>query len=156
MKLVCTDCEATTTIPSAVYRGQQRVGGIFRCILKICTGSMKPAKPSRRGKSKDQKTSKAQEKRAARRIGGSVQPASGALSGAKGDVRKPFDTRMECKFTRKKSFALKLEELLKIEREASSGEKPVFEIEFLSNPTSHRYVVIPGWVYDQLTGDQNE
>ena len=56
---------------------------------------------------------------------------------------------MECKLTRAKSFSLKLAELEKLEREAA-GEDPVFEIEFQGVYPHKRYVVMPGWLYDQF------
>lgn len=65
-------------------------------------------------------------------LGGRIQPASGALSGAKGDVRKVGEIRGEAKTTSKSFFVLKLAELLKIRLEAITGglEDWVFQIEF--------------------------
>jgi len=94
--------------------------------------------------------SRAQEKRAAKRYGGRRQAASGSQPGAKGDVRAMGRMRGECKFTRAASFSLKLEELRKIEQEAAAGEVPVFEIEFQTGFPSRRYVVLPGWAFDQM------
>ena len=110
-------------------------------------------KKPKRGKTNSQKRSRLQEKRAASRIGGRVQPASGAGQ-AKGDVRDVGRIRMECKFTRAKSYSLKLEELKKIEREAGSGEQPIFEIEFQGIHPHERYVVLPGWLHDHLNSLQ--
>ena len=58
--------------------------------------------------------------------------------------------RGECKFTSNKSFSLKLEELIKLERESSGGEHPLFEIEFQGGRPFKRYVVLPDWVYASL------
>jgi len=103
----------------------------------------------------NQVRSKAQEKRAARRYGARRQKASGSRDGAKGDLRDFGNLRGECKFTRHAQYALKLEELRKIELEAAAGELPVFEIEFQVSPPFKRYVVLPGWAFDQLYANQS-
>lgn len=92
-----------------------------------------------------------QEKKAEQRYGARRQPASGAMPHAKADLRDPGRVRVECKFTRAKSFTLKLEDLLKLEREKAGDEHPVFEIEFQCEKPFKRYVVIPQWLYSHLT-----
>jgi hypothetical protein len=72
------------------------------------------------------------------------------MSGAKGDVRKRGEARIECKFTRAKSFSLKLSELQKIETEAEGDETPAFYVEFQGQQPHKRYVVIPEWLYESL------
>lgn len=71
--------------------------------------------------------SQKQEKRTAKEFGGKLTPASGALSGAKGDVRTGVrdgsrfnqqDFLIENKFTDKSSYSLKLSIWEKIELEA--------------------------------------
>jgi hypothetical protein len=59
-----------------------------------------------------------QEKRMAEDLGGRVQPASGALKHAKGDVRVMGSVRAEAKYTSKSQYTLKLAELEKIIGEA--------------------------------------
>jgi hypothetical protein len=102
-----------------------------------------------------QKVSRVQEKGAEKRYGARRQAASGALGGVKGDLRIPGKLRVECKTTEAKSFSLKLSELEKIEREASFGELPVFEVEFRTAQPAKRYVVLPYWVYDTLMEKSN-
>jgi hypothetical protein len=115
----------------------------------------KTGKSPRTGKTDSQKRSQAQEKRAAKRTGARVQPASGAMSDAKGDLRKRGELRIECKLTRAKSFTLKREDLEKLESETAGGELPVFEIEFQDRLPYKRYAILPGWLYDYYReGDQ--
>lgn len=73
------------------------------------------------------KKSNKQEARTAKEFGGRVQPASGALAGAKGDVRtggqrtssfSDSDFLIENKYTDKASYSLKKETWLKIQKEA--------------------------------------
>lgn len=72
-----------------------------------------------------------QERRAAKDVGGRVQPGSGSTAFAKGDVRTVGKLRLECKTTSGSSFILKLKELLKIEREAQDYlEDWAFQIQF--------------------------
>lgn len=108
------------------------------------------------GRTENQRRSQAQEKRAAKRVGGRVTPASGA-GVVKGDVEVRGKLRMECKFTRSSSYVLKRDLLEKIEKEALAGEQPAFEIEFQDVQPHKRYVVLPGWLYDHyvnLAGDK--
>lgn len=116
-----------------------------RCDLfdeKNCVGGEK-------GRSDSQKRSINQEKRVAKREGGKRQPASGALPGFEGDVRAPRRYRGECKFTRNRSYTLKLDDLEKLERQAYHDELPVFDLEF-QGTTTKRYVILPEWVFDVL------
>jgi uncharacterized protein YbaR (Trm112 family) len=96
--------------------------------------------------------SRQQETRAAKRIGGRVQPASGSrpAKGAKGDIRKKGVIRGECKFTLAKSYSLKLEDLMKLEKQGGGLEKPMFEIEFQRAYPRRRYVVLRGEDFDAL------
>lgn len=81
---------------------------------------------------------------------------SGASHLAKGDVRARGLMRGECKYTDKKSFSLKLDELVKLEGEAHGGEAPIFEIQFDSASPPRRYYVMPDWHYHQLTHNEEE
>jgi hypothetical protein len=144
----CSHCGHTSMVNKLIFTVRRRPGLPYPC--EECGENLyETGEKPKTGKTNSQKRSRKQEKRAASRIGGRVQPGSGA-GRAKGDVRDVGYTRMECKFTRAKSYSLKLEELKKIEREAGPGEQPVFEIEFQSVLPHERYVVLPGWLYDHL------
>lgn len=151
IRAVCEDCGHSRAMDREVYLRRNRLGlaTCDRCNGKLLWEEI------RKGKSDNQKRSRAQEKQAAKRIGGSVQPGSGA-GRAKGDVRRPWHSRVECKFTRAKSFSLKLSELEKIEKEAVPPELPIFEIEFQGVTPHKRYAVIPGWLLDQLLSLEEE
>ena len=84
-------------------------------------------------KSYSQRRSRLQEKRAARDLGGKVQKGSGSSAFAKGDVRAIGHVRGECKFTKKSTYILKHDELLKIQMEALKGgfEDWVMQVEFV-------------------------
>ena len=86
------------------------------------------ARQSRRGK----RISLQQEKRAAADIGGRTMAASGALRlGGGADVRVQGKIRLECKFTEKPSYTLKLDELIKLRKQAvKTLEYPVFQFAF--------------------------
>lgn len=101
------------------------------------------------GRSESQKRSRKQEKRVAKKFGGSTTPASGAAS-VKGDIRNAFVSRTECKSTKAKSYSLKLAELQKIASEAEHGEDPIFHIEFAGQHPPQSFVVLPEWVYERL------
>jgi rubredoxin len=122
-----------------------------------CNLWFRPEAPApKKGTNDNQRRSKAQEKRAAAQYGARVQPASGALPGAKGDLRKKGVMRGECKFTRSGSFSLKLAELLKVEQEAVGSETPLFEVEFQGVHPRKKYVVLRAEDYvalrDELEG----
>ena len=84
--------------------------------------------------------------------GGRTQPASGALPGAKGDVRHKGQYRGECKFTRNKSFKLSLDLLEKISAEAMYPEYPVLDVQFLDSAGREvdRWVAIPYDTWKEL------
>ena len=77
--------------------------------------------------------------------GGHRQPASGALPGAKGDVRKRGVYRGESKFTRNKSFILTRQLLDKISGECGQGEYPVLDVNFIdtNGRSQDRWVCVP-------------
>lgn len=143
-KLHCSTCNKDSEVTPQAISIQRRAG-----LWPVCVTCGQPLELVDRtsGRTDSQKRSRLQEKRAAKRVGGRVQPASGA-GRAKGDVRVPRELRMECKLTRANSYSLRLDLLQKIEREATTGEKPVFEIEFQGVFPAKRYVVLPGWLYD--------
>ncbi len=79
---------------------------------------------------RQKKISSKQEKRLAQDLGGRVQPASGAMSHAKGDVRKMGDVRAEAKYTSKDNYILQKPDLDKIVQEAGL-ESAVLQLSFL-------------------------
>lgn len=81
------------------------------------------------------KTSKKQEDRIAKDVGGARQPASGALPHAKGDVRKVGSLRIEAKLTETKSYRVERSTLEKIEYEATPGELPCLVVDFIDKRT---------------------
>jgi hypothetical protein len=78
------------------------------------------------------------------------QVASGSKPHAKADLRERGKFRGGMKETIKKSFSLKLETLMKLEREADTAEMPLLEIEFQGVHPFKRYVVLPEWVFTSL------
>lgn len=92
--------------------------------------------PRRKALRHNKRISQQQERDIAEELGARVQPNSGAMSGAKGDVRKRGAFRLEAKFTRAESFALHLEDLEKIAGECAPSERPLLVIDFLEQGTS--------------------
>ena len=154
LPLLCSECDKVTKVNRLIFNVRRKTGMPYACAH--CSANLyKTGSTVKKGKSDDQKRSKKQEKAAAKRLGGRVQPASGA-GRAKGDVRADWNARVECKFTRASSFTLKLSELEKIEREAAPPEKPIFEIEFQGVNPNKRYAVIPGWLLDHFLSLEEE
>lgn len=88
-------------------------------------------------KSKGQRESRKHEDRLAKAVGGKRNAASGAFWSRKGDVRNHLYL-LEHKWTGKKSFTVKSEELEKITTEAVlDGRIPVFGIHL----NGHNYVL---------------
>jgi hypothetical protein len=101
-----------------------------------------PVPPSHRLR----KTSRRQEKRIAEDIGGQAQKGSGACSGAKGDVRRHGDFRIEAKLTQSNQYILKASTLHKIMSECSGLERPALVLDFIergSHRTKESWAVIP-------------
>jgi hypothetical protein len=100
---------------------------------------------ARKGFRQNKRLSQHQERDIAEELGARVQPASGAMPGAKGDLRKKGVFRLEAKFTKATSFSLRLEDLEKIAGECGNFEKPIVVIDFLEQGTSKlrdRYAVL--------------
>jgi uncharacterized protein YlaI len=151
IRLKCRVCEATQDVNKTVYDARRRAnaGLVFPC--QSCGDDLyKTGERPKSGITDSQKRSRAQEKRVAAREGGKRQPGSGARDGYEGDVRLTGKYRGECKLTRAKSYSLKLEDLIKLESQAASGEFPVFDIEFCGVTPARRYLVLPEWVYETL------
>lgn len=87
----------------------------------------------------------------ARDIGGRVQPASGALSAFKGDVRHRGVVRGEAKTTSKDRYTLKFADLLKIREEAllGGGEGWVFQVQYQGSLGGTRIAVVDAATYCQ-------
>jgi len=100
------------------------------------------------------KTSLRQERQTAQDIDGRTQANSGATRmGGGADVRAHGDTRVECKFTEKDRYTLKLDELVKLRKQAiKSLEYPVFQFAFLFNNQLTKYAVI-SWKGDVSAAD---
>lgn len=118
-----------------------------------CGHSFKPTQV-KRGRTTHQKRSQDQEDRAAKRYGARTQPGSGSRPGTKGDLRKRGVLRGECKETTAKSYTLKLAELLKLQREASTDELPLFEIEFQGVHPYQRFIILPDNAFVAMTERQ--
>lgn len=98
------------------------------------------------------KKSMAQERRIAGAVGGRRQKASGALPGAKGDVRS-IELLNECKRTDKKSISITIEYLEKITKEASFYNcVPSVAIEIDSPPkfVNRDWVLVPAGFLNEL------
>jgi hypothetical protein len=154
IRILCSSCKSVSNVNKLVFKIRRNTGLPYSC--EGCGANLyETGGAVKTGKTDSQKRSRKQEKRAAQRIGGRVQPASGAGL-HKGDVKAEGHARVECKFTRAKSFNLRLSELQKIEKEASPPEKPIFEIEFQNAHPHKRYAVIPGWLLDHFLSLEEE
>lgn len=92
----------------------------------------------------------------AKRVGGTLQPGSGALDGAKGDV-KVGDFLMENKSTQGASLSLKQDWALKIYQEALEQNKnPALSIQFVrgngQSEKRDRWVMITEAMFLELIG----
>ena len=88
-------------------------------------------------------------------LGARKQPASGALSGWKGDItlRKMESFLFECKTTTKESLRVKQKWLIKISREAREKRKKpglVIGFEDMPVPTSQDWIAVPADVFVEL------
>lgn len=149
-RVICEHCGREQTIDETALR----MSPVHKILCSGCSQWSKPTRASKLGKTDNQRRSQDQEKRAAKRYGGRRQAGSGSSHRAKGDFVAEGKIRGECKFTRAKSFSVKLEELLKIEKEASGMEMPLFEVEFQGVFPHKRYVVIRSEDYEALKDAQ--
>lgn len=141
----CPHCDSPTE-----YDAKGLLMSPFASIVCGQCGQRFRPKRDKRGRSDAQRRSREQEKQAAKRYNARRQAGSGTSSRAKGDIHDPGVLRGECKETTKKSFSLKLEELLKIEKEARGSELPLFEVQFQSVHPSRTYVVIPATEFQAM------
>lgn len=142
----CEHCEAEQEADLKAFRGTP---GISRLQCSSC-GELTRVSKVKKGKSDNQRRSQEQEKSAAKRYGGRTQAGSGSSWREKGDFREEGKHRGECKFTRARSFSLKLDELLKLEKEATGMETPLFEVEFQGVSPKRRYVIVRAEDYRAL------
>lgn len=100
------------------------------------------------------KQSDKQEKRVARDVGGRTTIASGQTPIDKADVRSSL-VRVECKYTDKKSFTLKVADLLKVAEQATGDQIPLFYIEYREAGEGY-YVVPESWFLQLLETHKND
>lgn len=98
------------------------------------------------------------ERNLARRLGGRLTAASGALDGFKGDIQKG-NFLIEAKSTINDSLGLKLDWLLKIKKEARAVKKrPALAINFTTRDgrtvPDGEWVAIPLALFEELLGDE--
>lgn len=99
------------------------------------------------------------ERKTAKRMGGVLTPASGAMSGAKGDIKKG-KFLIEAKATKNDSMSVKKEWLCKIYQEAlEQGKEPALSIVFTDEAGNSgrrdRWVAIPEALFLELTDGPN-
>lgn len=105
------------------------------------------------------KAGRQSEKAVAKKLGGTLTPASGAGS-SKGDIQLE-SFMLECKSTTNDSISLKREWLLKVLREAQIvGKTPALTLTFTDDtgkPKQHgTWVCIPDHVFKELIGGQDD
>lgn len=100
------------------------------------------------------------EKSLAHRLGGQTQPGSGALAGAKGDVKLKaiMDFLMENKATNTASFSMRQEWLHKVYQEALEQSRvPALSFQFTNDAGKSekrdRWVAVPESVFALLIGE---
>ncbi len=94
------------------------------------------------------------EKKLAKRMGGRLTPASGAMEGAKGDMVVD-DFLIEAKATQNRSMSLDSDWLYKIYQEALElGKYPALAVTFTNNEGQsekrERWVMVPEHVFKQI------
>lgn len=113
--------------------------------LDVVSTEYIPKKP--RSKSTRRQADK-QERRVSRNLDARQTIASGQTPIDKGDVRSER-VRVECKYTDKKSFSLKAEDLRKIANATTGEQIPLFYVEFREAGQAY-YVVPEGWFLQLL------
>jgi UDP-N-acetyl-D-mannosaminuronic acid transferase (WecB/TagA/CpsF family) len=97
------------------------------------------------------------EAKTAKRVNAILTPNSGALAGAKGDM-KVGDFLMEAKSTTNDSMGIKLDWLAKINSEALRSRKhPALSVVYADEKGDPRqngaWVMIPEWLFERLLGE---
>jgi hypothetical protein len=145
----CSICGSAPSYKTVITVGTEECAIVPRCIdccvNRVGSGvAMEPQINTRMSPQKKKRISRQKELGIMNDIGGRRQPASGACSGYKGDVKLEGVTRIENKFTTKNSYILKRKELNKIRSECQGYEKPAFVIDFTdaAGKTEDRWTVI--------------
>lgn len=146
VEISCNNCGHHWEIPKA--RLSSSTGPPLRC-PECGFGSAPRREGGGKGATVQQKRSRDQERRAAKRDGGRVRPASGSMDHAKGDVYEAGVYLKECKYTAAKSYSLKPDVVDKVTSEAGPGETPVLEIEFQGIFPKRRVYVLPEWAWEE-------
>lgn len=151
IKITCSSCDTSQEVEKLVWEARRKTKAGLGFPCQTCKADLyKHGVRVRPGVTDNQRRSRKQEQRVAKREGGKRQPGSGAIDGFEGDVRALGRYRGECKFTRASSYTLKLVDLKKLESQARGEELPVFDLEFQSESPPKRYVVLPEWVFETL------
>lgn len=145
-KVTCPNCGSTKRVAKVI-------SGILYC--DHCGYPLSKDRTKKRG-SVTKKRSKDQERRAGKRYGMDLTPASGSMDHSKGDLVKKGELRGECKYTAKASYSLKRETLEKIESEAQHGELPFMEVEFQNAYPYKRFIIMPDWAFLQLRNNDDK
>lgn len=143
----CPSCAEVFSIPAV--RARRSFVACTECGNLVVVSPETAVMPPKHGRTDAQKRSRDQERRASKRDGGRVQPGSGSMDHAKGDIHSPGVYRMECKETTAKSFSVKRTILDKISSEATGMETPVLEVEFQGQYPKSRVYVIPEWAWQE-------
>lgn len=154
MKMVKAECPECGTeqryAPALLKRSPIQTLQCEECRLVFKPTAIK------RGRTDAQRRSKDQEDRSAKRNQARRVPGSGSSYRAKGDVKDPGRLHGECKHTVNRTTTLKLDDLLKAERESTMGERVLFEVEFQSVHPYRRFVVLSDEAYQTLLGQAEE
>jgi hypothetical protein len=149
--------QAKATCPQCSEHMGYKPALLTRSPIKTLTCScgfvFKP-KANKTGRTDAQKRSQSQEKRSAKRNQAGRVSGSGSSHRAKGDIKDAGRLHGECKHTIRRSFTLKLDDLMKAEKEAALGESVLFEIEFQGVHPPRRYVVLTDERYQALRGNE--
>lgn len=101
------------------------------------------------------------EKKLAKRVGGREQPGSGALAGAKGDVKveAKIDLLLENKSTNGASFTMRQDWLHKVYQEALEQTRaPALSFQFTNDAgvseKKDRWVCVPEHIFQELMEDE--
>lgn len=152
LETTCPDCsERFNYWPDILHL---TFDGKVECPNPDCAARFAPATATIRFAGNDSRVrSDSQERRAAKRYDARKQAGSGASWRAKGDLVDEGRLRGECKHTVGRSISVRLDDLLKLERESRGAEQPLFELEFQGVFPHKRYVVLSEGQYLTLIDD---
>jgi hypothetical protein len=150
MKTIQHRCPVCSKLNQLVPKAGDYLGMIYcSCGNSFFANAETRVEIGGRNKTIQQRRSQDQEHRASKRDGARIQPASGAMDHAKGDLRIRGLYLKECKCTTRESFAIRRDVLDKVGSEASMGEVPVLEIEFQETFPKKRFYVLPEWAFEE-------